>query len=477
MGGRGISKVFRAGGALVDITPKAGTHLSGSGAGEHRPAQSVLDPLYARAAAFELNGTRLCLLGLDLCIITEQFTDAVRTAASARFGLGPEAVMLHAVQTHSAPSCGPFMLDPDFPLAVTPDTEYLFGSESGYTTIVVERSLDAIGQALSALEPVSAGIGRAVRDDLAFNRRAVMRDGRVTMPWLYSRSEKPFGPVDIAYMEGPVDPEVAVFCMRTDDMRMPLMLLHHTCHPVNVFGTRSSYYAVSSDWPGSWAAGMQEHCGSECTPLVLNGCCGNINPWPAFVREFVPDHRRMGRALTETARGVLASMRFAEVDTLDVRTETVPLSFRDVPSERLAAVRQILADSPEPKWHDDGGRRRIDTTWFRAASTASLDCCRQRTPEFPYEVQAFRIGDVAVVGLPGEPFVEGQLEIKVRSPAEITIVAHGTSHYVGYVPTADAYLRGGHEANTDCTYWAKLASGSLTMVVDTAVALLEDLFS
>ena len=38
---------------MVDITPPAGTHLSGSGMGEHRPAESVLDPLYARAAVFE----------------------------------------------------------------------------------------------------------------------------------------------------------------------------------------------------------------------------------------------------------------------------------------------------------------------------------------------------------------------------------------------------------------------------------------
>ena len=476
MVGAGMENGFRAGGALVDITPKAGTHLAGSGAGEHRPAQSVLDPLYARAAVFEAQGRRVCILAVDLCIITERFTAAVREAASAQFGIVPEAMIVHAVQTHSAPSCGPFMLDPDFPLAVTPDTEYLFGSESGYTQLAVERSIEAIGRALAAMVPCSVGVGRAVRDDLAFNRRAVMRDGRVTMPWLFSGMEKPLGPVDIAYIEGPTDPEVAVFCTRTDDMRMPVMLLHHTCHPVNVFATRSSYYAVSSDWPGSWAAGMQRHCGNECTPLVLNGCCGNINPWPPFVPGFVPDHRRMGGALAETARRVLASVSCSAVDTLDYRTEIVPLSFRDVPESRLAAARQTLADNPEPKWQDEG-RSRIDTTWFHAASTASIDYCRQRTPEFPYEIQAFRIGDVAFVGLPGEPFVEGQLELKVRSPAPYTFVAHCTSHYVGYVPTAEAYLRGGHEANADCTYWAKLAPGSLATIVDKAVDLLEDLFS
>ena len=39
--------------------------------------------------------------------------------------------------------------------------------------------------------------------------------------------------------------------------------------------------------------------------------------------------------------------------------------------------------------------------------------------------------------------------------------AHLTTQYVDYLPTRDAYSRGGHEANEDVTYWAKLAPGSL----------------
>ena len=466
---------LRAGSAIVDITPESGTHLAGSGAGEHRPAQSVLDPLCARAVVLEAGGRRLCILGLDLCIVTEQFTNTVRRQAADRFGLTPEALMVHAVQTHSAPSVGPFMLDPDFPLDVTEATEYLLGSESAYTNQVVDRSLQAIGEAQDSLEPVQAGVGRAVRDGLAFNRRAVMRDGRVTMPWVFSADEKPLGPTDIAYMEGPIDPEVGVFCARTEDRRNVCLLLHYTCHPVNAFGTRSTYYAVSADWPGCWAAGMQEACGADTVPLVLNGCCGNINPWPPFVADFRPDARRMGAELAGLGRRIVASLSFGDVQAVDYRARTVPLPFREVLPGRRAAVDRALAEHPEPKWLD-GEPNRIDTTWFRAASTKSIEYCRKRTPALPYEVQVFRVGGTAIVGLPGEPFVEGQLAIKVRSPAPYTFVAHGTSHYVGYLPTRDAYQRGGHEANPDCTYWAKMAPGCLETVVDTAVEMLDELF-
>ncbi len=43
-------------------------------------------------------------------------------------------------------------------------------------------------------------------------------------------------------------------------------------------------------------------------------------------------------------------------------------------------------------------------------------------------------------------------------------------------PTRAAYARGGHEANKDVTYWAKLAPGCLETVVERARTLVQDLF-
>ena len=121
--------MLRVGAAMVDITPKAGTHLAGSAGGEHRPAQSVLDPLYAKAVVFESDGRKLCIIALDVIIVTGEYTALIRKAAKERFGFDPDAVMVHAIQTHSAPSCGNLMLDPDFPLDLPPHLEYLRGAE------------------------------------------------------------------------------------------------------------------------------------------------------------------------------------------------------------------------------------------------------------------------------------------------------------------------------------------------------------
>lgn len=454
----------------ADMTPPAGTHLAGSGAGEHRPARVVLEPLKARAAVFEQDGRRFCILALDVTIITAEWTTRIREAATQRFGLAPDAVMVHATQTHSAPGFGHFMFDPDFP-RLPADTEYLRGSETPYVEFACGRAVDAIGRAVADLEPAEFGCASAVRDDLAFNRRGVTRDGACCMPWFYSAQQRPLGPTHIRYLEGPTDPEVGVFAARRADMSYKGLLLHHTCHPVNVFATQ--YYAVSPDWCGVWCERLEAMVRAPEAALVVNGCCGNINPWPAFTPDFQPDHRRMGQALADTAAAILGRMTFAAADRLDWRLKRIPLPLKPADPERLARARKMLAEFPEPKWLEETPRR-IDPAWFQAASIQSVELMRQRSPVLEYEILAARVGDTAFVGLPGEPFVEGQLQIKLGSPAAQTFVAHVCSQYVGYVPTAAAFPHGGHEV--DFSYWAKLAPAALDTIVAESVALLRELW-
>ncbi|MCX7597719.1 MAG: hypothetical protein N2512_02465, partial [Armatimonadetes bacterium] len=115
-----------AGAAQVDITPPAGTHLSGDIA-RHRPARLVLDPLYAKALVLQAGGRRLAILALDVTIITAEYTARIREAARVRLGIPPDAVMVHATQTHSAPSLGRFLLDPAFDEVIPPDAEWVSG--------------------------------------------------------------------------------------------------------------------------------------------------------------------------------------------------------------------------------------------------------------------------------------------------------------------------------------------------------------
>ena len=76
------------------------------------------------------------------------------------------------------------------------------------------------------------------------------------------------------------------------------------------------------------------------------------------------------------------------------------------------------------------------------------------------EMLGLRIGDFVLVTFPGEPSVQIGLNIKKRSPHELTFVAGYTNGYIYYAPTAEQLRNvGGAQEDSDCLLapeWQKL---------------------
>jgi len=68
--------------------------------------------LYAKAVVFSDGTRKVCIVSVDVTIITNECSSRIRRAASA-LGFDPAAVMVHATQTHTAPALGNSHLDPD----------------------------------------------------------------------------------------------------------------------------------------------------------------------------------------------------------------------------------------------------------------------------------------------------------------------------------------------------------------------------
>ena len=84
------------------------------------------------------------------------------------------------------------------------------------------------------------------------------------------------------------------------------------------------------------------------------------------------------------------------------------------------------------------------------------------------EVQALAVGDeLAIVGLPGEVFVELGLTLRERSPFKHTLVMGLANASIGYIPTRRAYEEGGYEPTS-----SRLVPGSGERLVEEALALL-----
>ena len=89
------------------------------------------------------------------------------------------------------------------------------------------------------------------------------------------------------------------------------------------------------------------------------------------------------------------------------------------------------------------------------------------TRELATAMTVVTVGDLAIVGIPGELFVELGLAIKGTPNFARIFVAGYCNDLIGYIPTRAAYLEGGYEVDT-----ARIAAGSGETIVDTALSAL-----
>jgi len=66
-------------------------------------------------------------------------------------------------------------------------------------------------------------------------------------------------------------------------------------------------------------------------------------------------------------------------------------------------------------------------------------------PILDIPIQALRIGEVGIAGIPCETFVETGLELKAKSPFKPSFTHSIANGYYGYMPTPEHHRLGGYE--------------------------------
>jgi hypothetical protein len=154
-----------------------------------------------------------------------------------------------------------------------------------------------------------------------------------------------------------------------------------------------------------------------------------------------------------TALWAWNGMAFVQDAPVGGAMEEVVLSRRPVSEADLARAREIAEKRL--------GRMEEQGFAWHILRTAKL-------PEkVPTWVQALRVGDLGIVGIPGEPFVGLGLEIKRRSPFPKTCAIELANDSVGYLPTRQAFGEGGYEVVS-----SPFTPGVGEQLVETALRLL-----
>jgi neutral ceramidase len=111
--------------------------------------------------------------------------------------------------------------------------------------------------------------------------------------------------------------------------------------------------------------------------------------------------------------------------------------------------------------------------WAEKVLALAKEGPRPRVQDF--ELQVLALGDMALVGMPGEVFFEYAQQVETASPFKQTMVLAYHNGCIGYVPTAAAFAEGGYEVNEAIKYYGTLMMRpeSEALIVREAVALLE----
>jgi len=286
-----------------------------------------------------------------------------------------------------------------------------------------------------------------------------MRDGSVRMNPGYLNPE-------IVSPAGPIDPEVGVLAIEGAAGGIIGAVGNYSLHYVGgPYGT-----TISADYFGAFGEALQRMAGGGFVAAMANGCCGDINNQNRLQpRDYTPpypdyDVDRVGNAVAAEC-----CKRWRQ---LTGRQEDVSLAVAtDYPVWRRRTVAE------EEQRMVAGGVNAVEQmalTWPAHAEAYAAE--RARMDELPRDtetmVQAMRIGDLAMVGLPGEFFVEYGLSIKRQSPFSRTMTVELANDWIGYVPTDRGLDEGGYETWLGST--SRVAKGSEQLFVDSALRCLNE---
>jgi len=399
---------LKAGVARVDITPPPGLPMYGY-ASRSQPATGTLDPLYARVVVLEASERRLALVTLDLGRVfgpssLARLRDAVRESSGISF------LLITASHTHA----GPNDLD-----------EYSSGQPPAWEPTALDKIAKAIAEAARQMQEVRLGTGDG-RVYVGYNRRRVDSDGTVTMFWQNS-SRIP---------TAPVDPWVGVLRLDTPDGKPLAILVNYACHPV-VFGPDNLRY--SADFVGVMCDTVEKSFDSRPLCLFLQGADGDINPYDATtpleqdaVKKRDWTGEQLGREAARVAAGIHAkgvpepSLDFAE-DWL-----TVPVRWD---AEKF---RQGLLEKFGPRVFEDHAGMLKGAPARRTLSMAVTTVLINK--------------QIAFLGMPGEPFVDLQINWRDRCPVRNAFLIGYANGYYDYIPTIRAASEGGYGAADSDTY-------------------------
>jgi hypothetical protein len=391
-----------------------------------------------RASAVVLEAEqRLCIVSCDTLIIPADVQEASAQQITAATGIPFANLLICATHTHHAPCTIDI-------LGCRRDAEFCRRLQAA----IVEAATQACG----GLDEADLLFAESQEASVGSNSRYLLKDG--TTAWYAYPWEQVVRPT------GPFDPDLPVLALRRPRGEMAGLLFSHSVHNIGAFtkgSTSPAFYGLAAQELGRRHGGVA---------LFLPGAFGSTHNTGEFGStpniHAVPPAECVHRVVSAVEQGL---QKAGPVPVTPFAVLKRPFVYRvrefDEAAEEAAVKYWSETYAPE----DPAIHQRI----FREdrATLAPLQGQERQT-----WLQVIRLGEIALVGIPGEMFAALGLEIRRRSPFRWTYVIGLANDTLGYLGNREAYELGGYQL------WAGMhspsAPGTGEAMVEQALAMLRE---
>ncbi|WP_407272004.1 carbohydrate-binding protein [Radiobacillus sp. PE A8.2] len=388
--------VYSIGFGSADITPPLGINMPSQGS--PTTAQGTYLPLQSRVMTVADGEDTVVFVNSEILYWNSNHVSELRQLASEEYGLEPDQLVFNTSHTHNQPS---------------------MSLNDAHTIEMIEKTVDAIGEALDSAQPAELSFGRG-SVDFTTNRRKLFTSGYAE--W----GINPYGTNDN---------EVTVLQAKNLNGENIGMIFSMSAHPTVI---RIPEYG--GDFVGYAMVHLEDELGGKA--VFLQGTAGEINvtkpsesnPYHSSFGDKPEQAEEFGIKLADEVKDILnnemtkiSGKIWHKMDDVELPLLNEQVDFQgeepfEGPERRVARLAKLMMESM-----DENGN------YYKTKNS---------------EVQVVRLGEEFIfVGMNGEVTSPIGSRIKAQLLPHLTMVSGYTNKNIGYVPSMSMLQERGYETN------------------------------
>lgn len=412
----------------TDATPPLGHSCCG---GWIKPIEVVDDPQEAMGFVILGAGKPIVVCTVDWTGLLNSAHIAFRKGLAEAAGTTPDRVAVQCVHQHNAPfAC----LDAQKIVAQYKELPAIVDVD--FFEKCVGNVAKAVKASLATARPLTGiATGEGTVAQVAAHRRIKGPEGKI----IASRGSSCADAALRDLPEGLIDPQLKTVAFYDGETKV-VSCHYYAVHPMSYYGDGRA----SADFCGLARRARQEQ-EPDCLHVYFTGCAGNI----AAGKYNDGSHAMRPILVQRMLDGIVASEK----------------SLKPQPIGDVAWTTSEFLPAPDPRWDIDQIRKQIADPKQAVVSrnrpsytVAWLERCR--AADTPILLSSLRAGNVTLLHLPAECFIEYQLAAQKLGAGKFVATAAYGDGGPWYIPTEAAFPQGGYEVSVS---WSSNAVESTLM--------------